>query len=89
MFPEAAIENYLVVLLLLVPSAGFILYIMKNPTTLLVSKRFSVKGRHTIDQRYNMDQKKKQEEIDRILEKIHRRGMNSLTQKEKDILSGK
>lgn len=92
MFPDAVIENYVTVLLILVPSVAFILFIMRNPTAMLVGKPFARRqqsNQATIDQRYNMDKKKKQEEIDRILEKIHRRGMGSLTQKEKDILNGK
>lgn len=90
MFPDAAIENYVTILLILVPSVAFILYIMRNPTAMLAGKPFTrTRQNQTIDQRYNMDKKRKQEEIDRILDKIHRRGMNSLTQKEKDILNGR
>lgn len=93
MFPDALIENYVTVLLILVPSVVFIFFVMRNPTAMLVGKPFARKQQNThaatIDHRYNMDKKKQQEEIDRILEKIHRKGMNSLTQKEKDILNGK
>lgn len=92
MFPDAVIQNYVTVLLILVPSVAFILFMMRNPTAMLVGKPFARRqqsNQATIDHRYNMDKKKKQEEIDRILEKIHKRGMGSLTQKEKDILNGK
>lgn len=85
--PEALAANYLPILAIFIPSAAFITYVIKNPTALLVDKRYSVRKRHTIDHSYNMDKQKKQQEIDRILEKIHRRGMNSLTQKERDILN--
>lgn len=86
--PEALAENYLPILAVFIPSAAFITYIIKNPAALLVDKRYSVKKRHTIDQSYNIQKKTRQQEIDRILEKIHRRGMGSLTQKEKDFLNG-
>jgi membrane associated rhomboid family serine protease len=86
-FPDALIANYLTILLVLVPTAAFVLYTARNPDSVLMRNPFQRKQQnHTIDQRYNIDKKKRQAEIDRILEKIHRRGMDSLTQREKDIL---
>ncbi len=41
---------------------------------------------YTIDQRYNEDQHNRQQEIDRILDKINKSGMRSLTKAEKDKL---
>lgn len=88
MYPASLSQNYLAILAVFVPSAVFILFIVRNPTALLVSSPFARRHQnHTIDQRYNIDKNKKQQEIDRILEKIHRRGMSSLTQKEKDFLN--
>ena len=87
LYPWTLSQNYLAILAVFVPCAVFILFIVRNPTALLISSAFA--RRHqaaNIDQRYNIDKKQKQEEIDRILEKIHRRGMNSLSQKEKDFL---
>ena len=40
----------------------------------------------TIDQKYNLERKIQQVNIDRILEKIHKRGINSLTKEEKQQL---
>ena len=89
-FPDALWENTLTILLLLIPSAIFILFIARNPTALLVSNPFTRKRDHSLnpDHRYNLQKQEKQKEIDRILEKIHRRGLKSLTQKERDILNG-
>jgi len=42
--------------------------------------------RMTIDDQYNLDRQKKEEELDRLLEKINRKGMDSLSAKEKDRL---
>jgi len=39
-----------------------------------------------IDHKYNEERALKQKEIDRILDKINRRGINSLTKKEKELL---
>ncbi|HEY0679280.1 MAG TPA: DUF6576 domain-containing protein, partial [Chitinophagaceae bacterium] len=87
MFPEALRLNYLPVLLILIPSLIFIYFIIKKPAFLLVDNQFFKKSNvHTIDDRYNLDQRRRQEELDRILEKIHRKGMASLSKKEKDFL---
>lgn len=49
------------------------------------SKR-SNKKYYTIDDEFNAKKKAKQEKIDRILEKINDKGVESLTSKEKAIL---
>jgi hypothetical protein len=41
---------------------------------------------YTLDNRYNMNKIDQQKEVDRILDKINRSGMKSLTPKEKYIL---
>lgn len=89
LFPEALAENYLPILAVFIPAAAFVTYIIRNPTAMLVGSAYARKQRHTIDHRYNMEKRTRQQEIDRILEKIHQRGINSLTKKEKDTLNGK
>ena len=42
--------------------------------------------RMTIDDHYNMDRQKKTQELDRLLEKINRNGIDSLSSKEKERL---
>ena len=88
LFPDALRTNTLTILLIFIPTAIFIFVILFKPSGLLVDNQFFKKHEfHTIDHRYNLAKKEKQQEIDRILEKIHRRGMGSLTQKEKDFLN--
>jgi len=41
---------------------------------------------YSVDDRYNLQKLSEEEEIDRILEKINKKGMASLTQKEKEKL---
>ncbi|ACU64093.1 DUF6576 domain-containing protein [Chitinophaga pinensis] len=41
----------------------------------------------SIDHRYNMNRANQQENINAILEKIHKKGINSLSKKEKDLLN--
>ena len=39
-----------------------------------------------VEDKYNLKRKAKEQELDDILEKIHKRGMNSLTKKERMML---
>lgn len=88
MYPEALKYNTLTILLIFIPSVIFIVFIMRKPASVLVDNQYFKKhDYHTIDDRYNLAKKEKQQEIDRILEKIHKKGMGSLTQKEKDYLN--
>jgi len=81
--PSAIIDNYLPILLILVPSAIFIYFIITNPSFLLIDNTFKRKYNYTPEDRFNSSKRNNEEEIDRILEKIHRKGMKSLTKEEK------
>lgn len=85
--PDALRYNYVAILLILIPSLVFILFILRKPTALLIDNQFyRSQQTHTIDDRYNIAKHNQQIELDRILEKIHRKGMNSLTGKEREFL---
>jgi len=88
MHPDAFFDNYLVILLITVPTIFFIYMIIKRPGFLLVDNYFfnSHNKNYTIDQRYNIDKLDRQKEVDRILDKINRSGIKSLTAKEKQVL---
>jgi membrane associated rhomboid family serine protease len=87
MRPSAFVENYPIILLILVPTAGFIYIIVTRPHLLLIDNLFFRQHRDvTIDQRYNMERADQQQEVDRILDKISKKGMKSLTAKEKETL---
>jgi membrane associated rhomboid family serine protease len=87
MFPDLARENILAILLIMIPALVFIIFILKKPGALQIDNQFFKKRQvQTIDDRYNIAKHNRQRELDRILEKIHRKGMNSLTKKEKDFL---
>lgn len=87
MQPEALSTNTLAIVLIFIPSIVFIYIILMKPTALLVDNQFHRSHEvHTIDDRYNLAKHNKQKELDRILEKIHRKGMSSLTKKEKEFL---
>jgi len=88
MHPSVIIYNYGKILIILVPTVVFIYLIITRPGTLLVDNLFykTHKDFYSIDHKYNADQKDRQQEIDKILDKISRRGMKSLSKKEKETL---
>lgn len=86
--PAALTENYLPVLLIAVPSIVFIYMIITRPHVLLIDNNFfkAQKRYYSIDQKYNAEKLDKEKEVDRILEKISKKGIKSLTQKERETL---
>lgn len=85
--PTALRDNLVTILVIALPAIAFIIFIMKKPEALLIDNLyFRKKHILTVDDKYNLTKKNKQEELDKLLEKIHTRGMNSLTEKEKRFL---
>jgi len=88
MRPYALVENYVTILIISVPAIVFIFLIIKRPHFLLVDNFFYKAHQHhyTIDNKYNEEQHNRQQEVDRILDKINKSGMRSLTRAEKEKL---
>ena len=86
--PSALIENYVTILIIAVPTIVFIYLIIVKPHLLMVNNLFYQRNKdfYSIDHKYNYDKKIEQKEVDRILDKISRRGMQSLTKIEKEKL---
>lgn len=84
-FPEALVHNWLPVLAILLPGIALIVVMIKKPELILIDKRTQRK-QLTVEDRYNMNRQTRQEEIDRILEKINQKGMDSLSKKERNLL---
>ncbi|MBS1590477.1 MAG: rhomboid family intramembrane serine protease, partial [Bacteroidetes bacterium] len=59
--------------------------LIKKPDFILIDKNMQEK-QLTIDDRYHLSKHHKEEEIDRILDKINKKGFNSLTNEEKNTL---
>lgn len=90
MQPEALTYNFWVIALIVIPMSTFTFVVIKRPQYLLVDNFFYKKQEqqyYDIDQRYNAERANQQEEVDRILDKISRRGINSLTKKERETLN--
>lgn len=85
--PSVIAPNFVYILLVLLPAIIFIIVIIKKPHALLVQNMFYENHQGlTIDDRYNINRNQKKQELDRILEKIHARGISSLSKKERQIL---
>ena len=88
MEPSSLVYNYLTILIILVPSVIFIYFIITKPAFLSIDNYFhkEKKNFYSIEHRYNAEKADVQRKVDMILEKIHRKGMESLSKKEKEIL---
>lgn len=88
MRPSAFVENYLTILIIVLPTIAFIYLIITKPSLLLIDNLYfnTHKNYYSVDHRYNENRSNKQKEIDKILDKINRKGLNSLSKKEKEKL---
>lgn len=89
LYPSSLSENYLIVLIMIIPSLSFIYLIIKRPEILLIDNAPLLKKTPvyvTKEEKYYIEKKNKQEELDRLLEKIHQKGIDSLSKKERDTL---
>lgn len=88
MFPAAFFENYLTILIITVPTISFIYIIITRPHILLIDNFYfkTHKNHYSVDHKYNEERNNSQREIDQILDKINRKGMESLSKKEVEKL---
>jgi hypothetical protein len=85
--PSAVLINWFPIIMILVPSVVFMYFIIRKPGYLLVDNYFfRTHDNYTLEDRYNLTRRNKEQEIDRILEKIHKNGVKSLTRQEKEKL---
>ena len=88
MQPSAFITNYITILIISVPAIAFIYLIITRPHILLIDNLFYTthKDHYSVDHKYNEVKYNQQREVDKILDKISKKGINSLSAKEKQIL---
>ncbi|HUP13828.1 MAG TPA: DUF6576 domain-containing protein, partial [Niastella sp.] len=86
--PVALMENYITILIIAIPTLTFIYLIITRPHILMIDNLFfkTHTNHYSVDHKYNESKYSQQQEIDRILDKISKRGINSLNQKEKQML---
>ena len=88
MYPAAFADNYPSIISIAVPAIAFIYLIITRPHLLLIDNFFYKrhKNYYSIDHKYNEERSLTQKEIDLILDKISKKGMSSLSAKEKKML---
>ncbi len=86
--PYILVYNYLPIICFAIPAIAFFYFIVKRPHFLLIGNehRKMETAYYTVDDRYNADKNRKQREMDDILEKIGRKGMQGLSKLEKEKL---
>lgn len=86
--PQILLTNTATIVTILVPAIFFIYLIIHKPYLLLADNLY-FKQHHLlsdIDHRYNFEKANRQKELDAILEKIHSKGINSLSKLEREKL---
>jgi len=79
--------NLFPIALILVPSLVFLFLLIKMPHLLIVSNPFTKsKGLHSIEDQYNANKINRQSEIDKILDKINKKGYENLSKKDQERL---
>lgn len=87
MYPSSLVTNIVPILIIALPCIAFILFIFYKPEALFIDNVFFKRTRNlTVEDKYNLTRKEKQQVVDDILEKIHKEGMQSLTKKERMLL---
>ncbi|MEZ4804280.1 MAG: rhomboid family intramembrane serine protease [Bacteroidia bacterium] len=85
--PDIIYINYLPILFILTPTLFFIYLILRKPEILMIdNKKARAEKFLSIEDKYNHNKKRKQEELDRLLDKINKKGIDSLSEKEKNRL---
>lgn len=87
-YPPVLQQNVVSILLLLIPAAIVFLISILRPTWLGTDRFFFKREKKyfSVDDQYREERKDKQLELDELLEKISRKGMNSLSRKERQRL---
>lgn len=88
LYPTSLIENYFPILIVFIPSIIFIYIIITKPYILYIDNYFfkTHKKYHSIEDKYNDQKVNQQKEIDRLLDKISKKGIKSLSKNEKQTL---
>ncbi|NML36908.1 rhomboid family intramembrane serine protease [Chitinophaga sp. G-6-1-13] len=84
--PQAVKQHYLPILAILLPCLLFMYLLVRKPHIVLTGNTPGPQRFLNVEDRYNQQKAIQQQEIDAILEKIHRQGINSLSAEEKQKL---
>lgn len=84
--PSSLASNYITILLITVPTLIFIYLVIAKPHILLTNNFKKTKPRLSFEQKHNSKAVNKQKELDKLLDKISKKGIDKLTKKERDRL---
>jgi len=82
--PSILVDHYITIMLVLIPSLIFFFILCYNPSH--GNENETEEYYFRADEKYYHNKKLKEQELDLILEKIHSKGMNSLSKSEKEKL---
>ena len=86
-YPSLFSNEPLIILAMLVPAIVFLFYLVRGTSfSSKVATGTSHPHNQTIDDEYNAKREEERQEVDRILDKINRKGKESLTAKEEETL---
>lgn len=84
-FPNDLLHNWIPVLAVLLPGLILLFLIIRYPHLIMIDRK-TRKKQLSMEDHYHIQRRTREQETDRILEKINRTGMKSLTDKEKKFL---
>jgi len=85
LFPHLIANNWLILLAIFVPTVLFLFIMVYKPEWIYINNA-DVRRTYTFEDRYNIEKNISQSDIDSILEKINKKGMQSLTREERQQL---
>jgi membrane associated rhomboid family serine protease len=87
LYPSAIVDNTFALFVVAIPAIAFILFIIYKPQALLIDNFYFKKHKRlTVEDKYNLNKRKRQQDLDKLLEKIHKTGIDSLSKKERELL---
>jgi membrane associated rhomboid family serine protease len=86
--PEAFTQNYFTILIIFFPAVVFVYLIITRPHKLLIHNFYhkSHSTYYDIDHKYNEERANRQKELDHLLDKVHQKGFDGLSKREKERL---
>ena len=87
LYPNIILVNYLPIMLVYIPTTYFLYLLITSPEYMMADNAHWRQSQyHNVEDNYNHVKFAKQSEIDRILDKISSKGINSLTKEEKKTI---
>jgi membrane associated rhomboid family serine protease len=87
LLPELLLTSYVAIAAIVVPTLAFFYLLVKKPEVIVLGNLFrSTPAYQTVDDKYHARQQAQAEDLDRLLDKINHKGLESLSAREKKQL---